>query len=57
VKKGEEKVCGDRVVINKLFDELAKRFAARNGGYTRIVKLAERIGDNAPSCFIEYLSS
>ena len=45
----------DRKVIGKLFGELAQRFATRNGGYTRIIKKDFRIGDNAPSVFIEYL--
>lgn len=45
----------DRQVINKLFGELSQRFSARQGGYTRIVRLGERVGDNAPSCVIEYL--
>jgi large subunit ribosomal protein L17 len=46
----------DRKVIGKLFSELGPRFATRNGGYTRIIKKGFRIGDNAPSCFIEYLA-
>lgn len=46
----------DRKVIGKLFGELASRFATRNGGYTRIIKKDFRIGDNAPSCYIEYLA-
>jgi large subunit ribosomal protein L17 len=45
----------DRKVIGKLFGELAQRFATRNGGYTRIIKKDFRIGDSAPSVFIEYL--
>jgi large subunit ribosomal protein L17 len=45
----------DRKVIGKLFTELGPRFATRNGGYTRIIKIGPRVGDNAPSCFIEYL--
>lgn len=45
----------DRKVIGKLFGELAQRFASRNGGYTRTIKKDFRIGDNAPSVFIEYL--
>jgi large subunit ribosomal protein L17 len=45
----------DRKVIGKLFGELASRFAMRNGGYTRIIKKGFRIGDSAPSCYIEYL--
>lgn len=46
----------DRLVISKLFDNLATRFVSRNGGYTRITKHRNRVGDNAPLCFIEYLS-
>jgi large subunit ribosomal protein L17 len=45
----------DRQVINKLFGELGSRFAARKGGYTRIIRNRRRIGDNAQTCFIEYL--
>ena len=45
----------DRFVIGKLFGELSTRFTTRKGGYTRIVRLGERMGDNAPTCFIEYL--
>lgn len=46
----------DRRVIEKLFGTLGVRFATRNGGYTRIVKGARRVGDNAQNCIIEYLS-
>jgi len=45
----------DRLVINKLFGELAARFATRNGGYTRIIRKGIRVGDSAPTCYIEYL--
>lgn len=45
----------DRHVIDKLFGELRERFTARNGGYTRIIRKDFRIGDNAPTCYIEYL--
>ncbi len=37
----------DKDVVNKVFNELAKRYETRNGGYTRIIKLKERIGDDA----------
>ena len=37
----------DSDVINKVFNELAKRYETRNGGYTRIIKLNERHGDDA----------
>ncbi len=46
----------DRVVVGKLFGELSQRFAERKGGYTRIVRLGQRAGDNAPSCILEYLA-
>jgi len=45
----------DRLVINKLFANLGVRFESRHGGYTRIIKNDFRVGDNAPTCFIEYL--
>ena len=45
----------DRLVIDKLFGELRERFLARNGGYTRIIRKGDRIGDSAPTCYIEYL--
>ena len=37
----------DKELVSKLFDELAKKYETRNGGYTRIIKLKERIGDDA----------
>ena len=37
----------DNVAVQKVFDDLAKRFANRNGGYTRIIKIDERRGDDA----------
>ncbi len=43
----------DREMVVKLFDELGPRFAARNGGYTRILKFGFRDGDNAPMAIIE----
>jgi large subunit ribosomal protein L17 len=47
---------GDRLVINKLY-ELKERFVTREGGYTRIMRLPTRVGDNAQMCIIEYLSA
>lgn len=37
----------DKEVVNKVFNDLAKRYENRNGGYTRIIKLKERRGDDA----------
>ena len=37
----------DKALVSKLFDELAKKYETRNGGYTRMIKLKERIGDDA----------
>lgn len=42
-------------VVEKLFDELAKRYADRNGGYTRILKIGPRQGDAAPMVKLELI--
>jgi len=44
-------------VITKLLKEIGPRFANREGGYTRIIKLGFRRGDAAPTALIEYLSA
>lgn len=43
----------DRDVVVKLFDEIGPRFAQRNGGYTRVLKMGFRQGDNAPMAYME----
>jgi large subunit ribosomal protein L17 len=43
----------DKKVVKKVFDELAPRYADRQGGYTRLVRLGPRLGDGAPLVQLE----
>ncbi len=43
-------------IVKKLFDDIAPRFATRKGGYTRLLKLGPRLGDNAEMVLLELVS-
>lgn len=45
----------DKEIVKRLFDEIAPRFAERPGGYTRILRLGRRRGDNAELAIIEFI--
>jgi large subunit ribosomal protein L17 len=45
-------VIRDQNVVAKLFDQIGPRYKDRSGGYTRIIKIGSRLGDNAPQSII-----
>ena len=49
-------VIRDKAVVHKLFTDLAQRYQARSGGYTRTVKVGFRVGDGAPLSLIELMT-
>lgn len=50
---GKKKNTKEIDLVAKLFDEIAPKYATRNGGYTRIVKIGQRKGDGAMEVIIE----
>lgn len=45
-----------QTALQKLFDVIAPRYKDRNGGYTRVLKLANRRGDDAPICLVAFVA-
>jgi large subunit ribosomal protein L17 len=52
VAEDEDGIVGEVDVVKKLFDDIAPRYAERPGGYTRMVKIGKRSGDNADMAMI-----
>jgi large subunit ribosomal protein L17 len=48
---------GQKDAVKKLFGEVAPRAATRKGGYTRIIKLGQRMSDSAPMAYIEWVDN
>ena len=51
------KLQSKKMVLDKLFSDLAQRYATRNGGDTRIIRIGHRIGDAAEACLIQLVEA
>ena len=52
-----EEIIADKDLLHKLVHNIAPRFKARPGGYTRLIKLGNRVGDNAPMVRMEFVET
>ena len=56
IRQAASRLGNDRTVVKRLFDEVAPRFTERQGGYSRVLKLAKpRVGDNSSRAILEWV--